>query len=585
MQRNIWFMAISVIVVIVLLNNTAYYFLTKESLEDALNREVAAVANQIEFSVEQSRLGAERYQDLIGDELRVVSIAAQYALDPDVDKVTNEQLVELSAKLGVNHITLLKRVKDDILLYKSSDETQLGKSTKSWDPWFIVFNQLFDQRNVKIDWLGKSLPNFWSGPFEVASTDPGSIYKWGYYFDGTTNYITDPYISYTKLAEYEELTGVDSLIKKTIESNKALLEVTVLNPETFSKGPFETVHPNGEVQEHILQQPILYGSYNYVADSDVANVSKAFNTKKKVTVDEIVGGKHVFKMFIPVFTEDKGLNIVDENGVPMDSYVLTLVSDYQVIRDQMSTQLLNIAIIIVLITALSLVTAGVVMNYYRRSRENAVQVTQQTYVDEINQMFQSIRAQRHDFLNHVQTIHSLAELNKHEELIAYTKELTGEIRQMNDIINIGNPAIAALIRSKTSQAESYRIMFECTFTSFDKLEMGVKTLDLNRILGNLIDNAFDETMRYPESMRVVELQGLQRNGLLEFTITNTCEDAEKVAAMPLFQSGYSTKDQQDHQGLGLSIVKSIVDKYKGAIHIYADGPDRLTFFITIPHKI
>lgn len=30
MQRNIWLVAISIIVVLVLLNNTAYYFLTKK---------------------------------------------------------------------------------------------------------------------------------------------------------------------------------------------------------------------------------------------------------------------------------------------------------------------------------------------------------------------------------------------------------------------------------------------------------------------------------------------------------------------------------------------------------------------------
>ncbi|MCM3629024.1 GHKL domain-containing protein [Paenibacillus glycanilyticus] len=581
MPRNTWLMAISLSVIIVLLSNGAYYFLTKKTLEDALNHEMRAVAKQIEFSVEQSRLGAEKFQDQIGRELRVVSIAAQYALDPDVEKVTNDQLKELSAKLGVEHITLMKRTEDNIILYKSSDENELGKGTKTWDPWYVAFNQLFDDKKVNIDWLGQTLPNFWSGPFEVASTDPDHIYKWGYYYDGTTNYIIDPYVSYRSLAEYEKLTGINELIEKSIGSSDSLLEATVINPMTFGKGSFDTENEDGEVQGHLLQQDIFYGTYRYKSDNDVNDVQKAFDSGDIISTKDHIDGKHVLKMFIPVSTGDE-VNLVDENGEPIHGYVLSLVSDYQVIQDRLDSQFLNIGIVIFLVTGISLLIAAFAMRYFRQSREKVVEVTQQTYVDEINGMFQSIRAQRHDFLNHVQTIHSLAELNKSRELVAYTKELTGEIRLMNDIINIGNPAIAALIRSKISQAESYRIAFTCSFSGLNRLEMGIKTLDVNRMLGNLIDNAFDEVMKYSEDCREVELSGKQMDGFIEFCISNTCAQAHEVKDKPLFQAGFSTKDDA-HQGLGLFTVKSITEQYKGSIQVNADTENKITFNIRIPH--
>ncbi|GLX67082.1 sensor histidine kinase [Paenibacillus glycanilyticus] len=582
MPRNIWLMAISLSVIIVLLSNAAYYFLTKQTLEDALNHEMRAVAKQIEFSVEQSRLGAEKFQDQIGRELRVAAIAAQYALDPDVEKVTNEQLKELSAKLGVEHITLMKRTADNIILYKSSDENELGKGTKTWDPWYVAFNQLFDQHEVSIDWLGQTLPNFWSGPFEVASTDPDSIYKWGYYHDGTTNYIIDPYVSYRTLADYEKLTGIDELIDKSIKSSDSLLEATVFNPTTLGKGSFDTVNEDGKLQGHLLQKDIFYGTYRYQDDGDIGHVTKAFATGTSISVNEKINGKHVLKLFIPVSTGSEGVNLVDENGNPIHGYVLSLVSDYQVIQDRLDAQFLNIGIVIFLVTGISLVVALVAMRYFRQTREKVVEVTQQTYVDEINSMFQSIRAQRHDFLNHVQTIHSLAELNKSKELVAYTKELTGEIRLMNDIINIGNPAIAALIRSKISQAESYRIAFSCSFSGLNRLEMGLKTLDVNRMLGNLIDNAFDEVMKYAEGCREVELTGSQMEDYLEFCIRNTCSNAREVTAKPLFEAGFTTKDDA-HQGLGLFTVKSITEKYRGTIQVITEDEGIITFYIRIPH--
>lgn len=580
MHRKIWLMAISVVVILILINNTVYYFLTKRTLEESLNQEMTSLAKQLGISLEQSRLGAERFQNQIGRELRAVSIAAQYALDPDVEKVSNEQLVELAAKLGLNHITLLKRLPDDIVLYKSSDPTQLNKSTKSWDPWYTAFNQLFDDKEVKVDWLGQNLPNFWSGPFEVSSTDVSKIYKWGYYYDGTTNYITDPYISYEMLDEYEKLTGVDRMIESSVRHNESLLEISFINPETFPDGK-QTIHPNGDVQDHQVQRPIFYGTYTLKSEQDTELVRQAYMSKETVTLKEKIDGKQVYKMFIPVDVTDKGMSMTDENGIPMNSYVLCLVSDYDIIQEKLNKQFLDLGIVILLLTSLSVLIAYAAMRYFRQSRDKAVRVAQETYVEEINQMFHSIRAQRHDFLNHVQTIHSLAQLSKTQELVAYTKELTGDIRMMNDIINIGNPAISALIRSKISQAESHRIPFTCSFNGLNMQGMGAKTLDVNRILGNLIDNAFDEAIKYPEDERIVCLTGTQTAHALELTISNVCADAADVVTKPLLESGYSTK-RQDHQGLGLSIVKSIADQYKGVLRITAEPHNQITFTVIIP---
>jgi hypothetical protein len=580
MQRNIWLVAISVIVVLVLLNNTAYYFLTKKTLEDSFNEELLNHANRLQISLEQSREGSEQFQNQIGRELRTASIAIQYALDPDIEKVTSEQLLELRDKLDLSHITLLKKLPDDIVLYKSSNEKQVNTSTKTWKPWYEVFNQLFENKNASVDWLGQSLPNFWSGPFEVSTTNVDKLNKWGYYYDGATNYIIDPYVDYERQEAYENATGVHRMIENSIQTSDSLLEIAFINPETFPDGK-ETINPEGLVQGHKVQEPIFYGSYTIKTAQDTSMVRKAYFSKKTVTLRENVNGKEIYKMYIPTFVNEKGINITDRDGQPMTSYVLMLTSDYHVIQEKLDSQFLNLGIIIVILTFLSLLIAVVAMRYYRHSRDKVVRVTQETYVDEINQMFQSIRAQRHDFLNHVQTIHSLAELDKSQELVAYTKELTGDIRMMNDIINIGNPAIAALVRSKISQAESNKIQFSCSFTGLNMQEMGVKTLDVNRMLGNLIDNAFDEVLKYAEDSRHVTLVGKQTADFLEFTVTNTCENADEAIAKPIFEAGYSTK-QQDHQGLGLSIVKSIAKQYKGDVYVTAEPAGKLTFVVKIP---
>jgi signal transduction histidine kinase len=584
MTRNIWLIVALLTVLVLGINNTVYYFYTKHSLEEGLAEEMRRVAKQIEMSVEQSRIGAELFQEQLGEQLRTAAIAAQFALDPDVEKVTNEQLVELSERLGVLHITLLKRTDDNIMLYKSSDPKQIDVPTNTWKPWYQAFNQLFDDRNVSIDW-GQSLPNFWTGPYEFATTDTSKIRKWGYYYDGSTNYIIDPYISYDVQLDFEEATGVARLIRKTLEENPDVLEITGVNPVLFDKGPYQTITYAGEVLNHATRQPIIYGSYTYRVDSDAKNIGHAYESGKTITVADKVNGKRILKSYIPVDIEAPVVSILDDQAQPLKRYVLTITSDYNRIQAQLDRQSLDIVLLIAIVTLLSIAVLFVAMRLIRRSRDSVVVEAQQTYVEEINQMFNMLRGQRHDFSNHVQTMHSMAALGKLEDLRNYANELVGEIRMTNDIINVGNPAIAALVRSKLSQAESAKIAFTSRFIGLEKLDLGVKSLDLTRMIGNLVDNAFDEAMQYPEELRCVVLRGAHEPTGLVFTVSNYCEAAQQISGeqQKLFKSGFTTKAESHHQGLGLSIVKSIADKYKGTVKIEAESQHRIAFTVRIPH--
>lgn len=584
MNRYVWLAAAVLTVLLLAFNNILYYFYTKETLERDLSREMRAVAEHIQVSVELSRTASEKFQEQLGVQLRTAAIAAQFALDPDVENVSNDELVTLSRLLGIQHITLLKETEDDIILYRSSDPTQIGFPTASWDPWHQAFRQLLADRRVTIDW-GQSLENFWTGPYEFASTDVGKIRKWGYYYNGGTNYIIDPYIGYDVQRQFDEATGAGRLVRESMEGNPSLLEVAGLNAYFYDKGPRRTTTVKGEELLHVTQQPVIFGMHELHLPGDAANVHEAFETGRIVMDQGEAGGKTIVRLYMPVDIETLTTSILDDHNRPAARYVLAVTSDYAVIQERLDNQFAHMGLIVGGATLLSAAVVFAVLRYVRRSQDRIAASAQQTYVEEINSMFQMIRAQRHDFGNHVQTIQSLAQLNRIDELRAYAAELAGETREMNQVMNIGNPAIAALVRAKMSQAESNRIAFCCQFDGFEKLQLGVKSLDLTRLLGNLIDNAFDESMHYPEDRRVVRLSGSLENGMLVFAVDNVCERVGELADRQIFEPGYTTKTDGRHQGLGLAIVKQIAAKYKGTVSAEAleDG-GQIRFTVRIPHR-
>ena len=580
MKRNIWLIGVVVIISLVIINNGVYFYITKKMLDDNLKSELLVLAKQIELNVEQVRQGNELFEEQIARELRLASIATKYALPNQLDEVDIETLEKLAEELEIAHITLIDKTENDIVLEKSTQLEQMGKSTKKWYPWYQIFQQLFLLEPVGGQWLGESMTNFWSGPYEVSSTNYDQIYKWGYFYDGTTDYMIDPYVDYWRLKHYNEVTGMDRLFENLIASNTALLDLIIVNPFTFPREQF-TIDSEGKLREHIVQRPIVYGSYDYEVSTDEEDVKFAHLNQTSKTRISQAEDKMTYKLFIPVEMKELSNAMVDMNGNPISSYVLVITANYELIENELWENTTNILLITIIMTLIMVPLIIIIMRYFKRMREQAVKTAQDTYIDEINALFQTIRSQRHDFLNQVQTIHSLAKVKMYKELETYTEDITGEIKYINDFINIGNPAIAALIRSKISQAEGYHINFEHDIKVSQLNTLAGKALDINRILGNLIDNAFDEVMQYSEEHRFIHLFGREENGFLVIIITNYCKNAKAIVASPMFRVGYTSKGD-NHQGLGLSIVTELVKSYKGDIDVSSPSDEQIQFTVKIP---
>src|SRR5690554_6854406 len=164
--------------------NFVYYFTTKNALIQNQKNHIEEALKQVKTSIENIKAGERFYDLMLSEKLRMASIAAQYALPHDAEDVTNEQLIEIRDKLGIEGITLLTYIDNEVTGYKSSDHEEIGMKTISWNDglWHSMFVQLLQNHDVQlVENFGEKLKNYWGGPIDTSYSMPENISKWGYY--------------------------------------------------------------------------------------------------------------------------------------------------------------------------------------------------------------------------------------------------------------------------------------------------------------------------------------------------------------------------------------------------------------------
>ncbi|WP_158602274.1 sensor histidine kinase [Cohnella endophytica] len=231
---------------------------------------------------------------------------------------------------------------------------------------------------------------------------------------------------------------------------------------------------------------------------------------------------------------------------------------------------LNGSLILITITVSVLALVSII-RLLVRTREQVARMTQEVYVEEINDMFTSIRGQRHDFLNHMQVMHTMSQMGKNEQLNTYISELVKETRSVSDIVHHSSPALAAFAQSKTTVAIGKGIGFTCELPdNWNMQETTVKVIDIIKIIGNLVDNAFDETETLPQNQRQVHASiRIDERNRIELLVSNRGRHLSDKDKDRMFAPGYTSKGN-DHSGLGLAIVQERVKHYNGSLEVQSE---------------
>lgn len=195
------------------------------------------------------------------------------------------------------------------------------------------------------------------------------------------------------------------------------------------------------------------------------------------------------------------------------------------------------------------------ISYYRQVIENDA-----VHISSLFKGIQELQGIKHDFNNILQTYTGFIDLGKIDSLRKYHYSLVETITQAGAPIELGkktheNPALMTLLGNKVTYAQKSGVTLSYSLLC-DVSDFYVDNMDLCRMLACLLDNAIEGAKASEEKKIYFSVESKSQNSKL-FIITNSV--AKAIDVDNIVNHGVSSKE--GHSGIGLSTVRSIVNKY------------------------
>ena len=221
------------------------------------------------------------------------------------------------------------------------------------------------------------------------------------------------------------------------------------------------------------------------------------------------------------------------------------------------------------------VCMAVVLVLHKKQRLQLMQL--QESLKNLEQLNFELRAARHDYLNHLQVVYGLLELEEYEDLKKYLAPVYKGIMKTGKALKTSKPALNALLKAKMEEAEGKDIDVYVEVKS-DLKKLTMEDWQLCKVLSNLIDNAMTALSEETEERKLeIDINEDRENYL--FTVSNNGTAIPKEHLENIFKRGFTTKKESGH-GMGLAIVSDIVKENKGTVSV-SSTEERTTFTVSL----
>ncbi|WP_299158411.1 PAS domain S-box protein [uncultured Tenacibaculum sp.] len=335
----------------------------------------------------------------------------------------------------------------------------------------------------------------------------------------------------------------------------------------------------GETKEIIdkFSLPICKGIVGHIANSGVAEIIKDTSKDKRYVID---GEKRFSEISVPIISEGKVIGVIDSEH-----------SDKNFFRQDHLDTLENIA---------SLVSMQLKSAINIREREKAETKNKQ-------------------LLNKLEK--SNDELNEYAHIVSH--DLKSPLRSVNALTswikadNEGNLDAMTLqnfdLIEKTLEKMEALISDILEYSSIDSITTEKQDVDLNRVVGDLkeilfipentsvvilnklptvrgdstkfqqlFQNLISNAIKFGNKEKgIVEIDFKEESSFYQFSVKDNGIGIEKKFHDRIFKIFHSLNKSKESTGIGLSIVKKIVDLYEGTIWLDSEVDKGTTFYFTI----
>jgi len=191
-------------------------------------------------------------------------------------------------------------------------------------------------------------------------------------------------------------------------------------------------------------------------------------------------------------------------------------------------------------------------------------------IKNIEKLNRDLRAQRHDFINHIQVLYSLMELEEYEETTNYLNHLYGDIIKVGNRIKTKSVSVNALLQAKANEAEKKNIHFDLILKS-QLTDIPIGEWEFCRILGNLVDNGFEALGASDQEQKVLTVQIYEGIKNIEVRVRNNGPFIAETMTGKIFDAGVSSKKDKADHGMGLYIVKKLLEDEGHTINLEQEG--------------
>ena len=173
------------------------------------------------------------------------------------------------------------------------------------------------------------------------------------------------------------------------------------------------------------------------------------------------------------------------------------------------------------------------------------------------------------------------------------RQMTGEIlslERLQSLMNEEEPnieEITALVRvAFQDHAQSAQLKSQTYLLSMNDEEIlvAIDPVQIREAIGNLISNA----IKYTPNSGTISVSLRAEKDAIIFSVTDTGYGIPQEAFDKLFQPFYrvpQTRRIAEGTGLGLSLVKSIIERHKGQLFVESEQGKGSTFSFTLPRYI